>query len=144
MDAQSDPSAVWIFRSELSTLNTSAGEITNANVQFLNGVGSPCNVWWKVASSATLGTGTVFIGNILALTSIDLDTGATLNGRALAQTGAVTLHSNTITGAMCLTASVFTPKLPNTGYAPQQISDNISIIGISTAIVIALFSLVIQ
>lgn len=135
LDAQGDPNAVWIFRSELSTLNTSTGETNNANVQFVEGVGSPCNVWWKVASSATIGTGTTFVGNILALTSISLATGASLNGRALAQTGAVTLDTNAITGSACLTASTFVgsstvlspvssispttptivPKLPNTG-----------------------------
>lgn len=123
LDAQSDPNAVWIFRSELSTLNTSTGETNNANVLFLNGVGSPCNVWWKVASSATIGTGTAFIGNVLALTSISMNTGATLTGRLLAQTGAVTLDSNTITGSTCLTTPAYitsvTPKLPNTGVQPR-------------------------
>jgi type VI secretion system secreted protein VgrG len=61
-------------------------------------------VWWRVVSSATLGTNTSLIGNILAYASITLATGAKLNGRALAQTGAVTLASNTITGLICLTA----------------------------------------
>jgi uncharacterized repeat protein (TIGR01451 family) len=99
LNALGDPNAVWIFRSELSTLDTTPG--VGANVVFLNGIGSSCNVWWKVASSATIGSGTSFIGNILALTSIDLGTDASLNGRALAQTGAVTLHSNTITSPIC-------------------------------------------
>lgn len=123
LDAQNDPNAVWIFRSELSTLNTTPG--INATVSFVEGVGSPCNVWWKVASSASIGSGTSFIGNILALTSISVGTGATLNGRALAQTGAVTLDANTITGSTCLTTPVYInsviPKLPNTGL--QQKSD---------------------
>lgn len=123
LDAQGDPNAVWIFRTLLSTLNTSMGTTNNANVLFLNGVGSPCNVWWKVASSASIGTGSAFIGNILALTSISMDTGATLNGRLLTQTGAVTLDANTITGSTCLTTPVYlttvTPKLPNTGTQPQ-------------------------
>lgn len=121
LNAQNDPNAVWIFRSELSTLNTSAG--VGASVQFVEGIGSPCNVWWKVSSSATIGSGTSFMGNILALTSISLGTGASLNGRALAQTGAVTLDTNAITGSACLGESVFTssppstlvPGLPNTG-----------------------------
>lgn len=92
------PNGVWIFRSA-STLITSAG--VGANVHFLTGVAFPCNVWWKVVSSATLGVGTAFIGNILASTSITLQTGATLNGRAMAQTGAVTLDANTISGPTC-------------------------------------------
>ena len=96
---------VWIFKSA-STLITSG----TANVVGDN----PCDVWWRVVSSATLGTNTSLIGNILASTSISLQTGASLNGRALAQTGAVTLDSNTITGLICLappppTATATTP-----------------------------------
>ncbi len=98
-----DPFGVWIFRSALSTLITTPG--VGAKVQFLNGTGSSCNVWWKVASSATIGSGTTFIGNILALTSISLGTGASLNGRALARNGAVTLHSNTINRPICALAT---------------------------------------
>ena len=134
LSAQGDPSAVWIFRSA-STLITSTGD-NIPTVQF-SGAGSPCNVWWKVGSSVVLGTDTVFIGNILALTSISLNTRASLDGRALAQTGAVTLDTNTITGTECLTASTYVnnsttkgttgtgtnttvvPKLPNTGIGPQ-------------------------
>ncbi len=78
---------VWIFKSA-STLITSPGSSVTG--------GDPCNVWWRVVSSADLATTTAFIGNILALTSISLKTGATLNGRAMAQTGAVTLESNAI------------------------------------------------
>ena len=96
------PNGVWIFRSVLSTLVTSAG--VGAKVQFLTGTGLACNVWWKVASSATIGSGTAFIGNILALTSVTMSTGATLNGRAMAQTGAVTLDTNTISGPTCAQA----------------------------------------
>ncbi|MEI6149827.1 MAG: ice-binding family protein [bacterium] len=54
------------------------------------------NVFFQVGSSATLGTGTKFIGTILAETSITLNTGATVNGGLFAHTGAVTLDSNTI------------------------------------------------
>ena len=64
-----------------------------------------CTVYWQVGSSATLGTGTGFEGHILALTSITMNTGATiLDGSALAQNGAVTLDSNSITN--CLSNSV--------------------------------------
>ena len=93
LDAEGDANAVWIFRSA-ATLTTSDGGV--AEVVFTDGIGSSCNVWWKVASSATLGTNTSFIGNILALTSIAMNTGASLNGRVLARNGAVTLQSNTI------------------------------------------------
>jgi hypothetical protein len=89
-------SGVWVFKAE-STLITSPGSSVTG--------GDPCNVWWRIGSSATLDTTTSFIGNILAYASITLNTGASLNGRALAQTGAVTLDSNTINGAICSVAT---------------------------------------
>jgi hypothetical protein len=98
-------SGVWIFKSD-STLITSG----TANIVG----GDPCNVWWRVVSSATLGTNTSLIGNILASTSISLATGANLNGRALAQTGAVTLDSNTFSGPVCYEAPIGTPTPINT------------------------------
>jgi type VI secretion system secreted protein VgrG len=82
-------SGVWIFRTE-TTLGTASGSSITG--------GNPSNVWWQVGSSATLGTNTSFEGNILALVSITLNTGASLNGRALAQFGAVSLSGNTIFG----------------------------------------------
>lgn len=85
-------SGVWIFRSAATLITSGTANIVGGNA---------CNVWWKVASSATLGTNTSLIGNILALTSITMATGATLNGRALARNGAVTLDHNTITNATC-------------------------------------------
>jgi hypothetical protein len=97
LDAQNDPRAVFIFQVE-STLITAS----NSSVVFVNGA-SPCNVFWKVGSSATLGTGTSFVGNIMALASITMTTGATLQGRALAQVAAVTLDTNVITEPVCRT-----------------------------------------
>jgi hypothetical protein len=65
--------------------------------------GSGCNVFFQVGSSATLGTDTAFTGNILALASITLATSTDINaGRALARTGAVTLDTNNISNAQCL------------------------------------------
>ena len=93
-------SGVWIFKSA-ATLTTSAGSSVTG--------GDPCNVWWRLGSSGTLGTDTTFIGNILALTDIHLQTGASLDGRALAQTGQVTLDSNTIIGPICVVQPTETP-----------------------------------
>src|SRR6202040_4373156 len=70
LDAQGNPNAVFIFKIG-STLITAS----NSRVLLINGA-SPCDVFWQVGSSATLGTGTNFIGNILALTSITLTTNA--------------------------------------------------------------------
>jgi hypothetical protein len=95
-------SGVWIFQTSAAAaaLTTTPGGA--AKVQFLNGIGSSCDVWWQVASSATIGSGTTFIGNILALTSISLGTGATLDGRALVHTAAVTLDTNKINAPNCV------------------------------------------
>jgi type VI secretion system secreted protein VgrG len=88
LDAQGDPLAVWVFQMG-STLTTDSA----SSVAVING-GNALNVFWQVGSSATLGTGTRFIGNILAYASITLNTGASLIGRALALNGAVTLNTN--------------------------------------------------
>jgi hypothetical protein len=69
---------------------------TGASV-VLSGGATAANVFWQVGSSATLGTTAAFKGTILALTSISLATGAKLEGRALAQHGAVTLDTNDVT-----------------------------------------------
>jgi hypothetical protein len=97
LDDTGNATGVWIFRATAAAAALTTTPGVGATVKFLNGIGSPCNVWWRVASSATIGSGTKFIGNILALTSISLGTGASLNGRALTQTGAVTLDTNAIT-----------------------------------------------
>jgi len=93
-------SGVWIFKSA-STLTLMQGASVIG--------GDPCNVWWRVGSAATLGVESSLYGNILALESIHLQTGATLNGRALAQTGEVTLDSNTILGPVCMELPTSTP-----------------------------------
>jgi len=93
LDAQGNPNAVFIFQIG-STLTTAS----NARVQVING-GSNCNVFFQVGSSATLGTGTQFAGNILALASITATTGSTVAGRLLARNGAVTLDTNIV--AVC-------------------------------------------
>jgi hypothetical protein len=87
-----------------------------------DGAGATCpsNVFWQVGSSATLGTGSTFRGNILALTSITLTTGTTLNGRSLARNGAVTLDSNTI--ALCAAASASSsPGVPTVNFAGMMV-----------------------
>lgn len=98
-------SAVFIFQAG-STLTTASG----ASVVLENGA-QACNVFWQVGSSATLGTTTSFVGTILALASVTLDTGASVNGRVFAQTGAVTLNDNVISVPTC---STFTPPTTTT------------------------------
>jgi hypothetical protein len=97
LDAQGDPNAVFIFQIG-STLTTAPG----SNVNLINGA-QACNVFWQVGSSATLDTNSFFKGNILALTSITVNTNAAVEGRTLARNGAVTLQSNVITRSACMT-----------------------------------------
>lgn len=90
LDGQGDPNAVWVFQAGSSL--TTAGDVV------LIGGAQAKNVYWVLGSSATIGTASQWQGNILAMVSITLVDAATLNGRALARTGAVTLGSgNTIT-----------------------------------------------
>ncbi|MEO6208284.1 MAG: ice-binding family protein [Candidatus Limnocylindrales bacterium] len=95
LDAEGDSHAVFIFQAASSLITAPA-----SSVSLVNGA-QACNVYWQVGSSATLDTTTSFKGTILALTSIALKTGATLEGRALARNGEVTLDSNVITRPAC-------------------------------------------
>ena len=98
LDAEGNADALFIFQIEsmLTTASNSSVLVIN------NGTNDPgCNVFWQVGSSATLGTATSFAGNILALTSITLNTGADVSGRSLARNGAVTMDSNDISIADC-------------------------------------------
>lgn len=88
LDGQGNANAEWVFQMG-STLTTG----TSANIALIGGAQAK-NVWWQVGSSATLGTGTTFRGNIVALTTITLVDNATMLGRALARNGAVSLGTN--------------------------------------------------
>jgi type VI secretion system secreted protein VgrG len=107
LDAQGNSAAAFLFKTG-SSLTTAS----NASVVLING-GSSCNVTWEIGSSATLGTGTVFAGNILALASITFNTGAQTSGRALARTGAVTLDTSTVSGCTGSVTSI--PTLSGSG-----------------------------
>jgi type VI secretion system secreted protein VgrG len=87
LDGRGKSTGVWVFQIA-STLTTS----TNSSV-VMRKSGRPANVFWQVGSGATLGTGTAFIGNVLAYSSITMNTAANLQGRALARQ-AVTMDSN--------------------------------------------------
>ena len=91
LDFQGNPNAEFVFQIG-STLTTASG----SSVSVING-GPTNGVYWQVGSSATLGTSTVFQGNIIALTSITMNTSASIQcGRAIALNGAVTMDNNTI------------------------------------------------
>jgi type VI secretion system secreted protein VgrG len=94
LDAEGNPNSLFIF--EIGTTLTTASA---SAVDVING-GAGVGLFWKVGSSATLGTTTSFEGNIIAADSITFNTGATIPcGRAIAQTGAVTLDDNTLSNS---------------------------------------------
>jgi type VI secretion system secreted protein VgrG len=93
LNAEGNPNARFVF--QIGTALTTAA---SSAVDLIDG-GAGTEVFWLVGSSATLGASTTFAGNILALDSIAMDTSATICGRALAQTGIVTLDTNTVSDA---------------------------------------------
>jgi len=109
LDGGGNPKSVFIFQTD-STLITAS----SSTVSLTNGA-QACNVFWQVGSSATLGTGSVFVGNVMALTSITVNSAVTVQGRALARNGAVTLDDDTFVKPSCATAvTTTTTTLPTT------------------------------
>ena len=106
LNGQGDPSAVFVFQAS-SDLVTAPGSSV-----VLENDAQACNVFWQVTSSATLESGSTFVGTIMALTSATLDSEASVQGRVLARNGAVTLDANTIT--VPSTCAVTTPPTTTT------------------------------
>ncbi|MGZ8651948.1 MAG: ice-binding family protein [Actinomycetota bacterium] len=108
LDAQGNPNRVFIFQMA-STLITAS----SSTVSLLGGA-QACNIFWQVGSSATLGTTSTFRGNILALTSIQVQTGATVEGRALARNASVTLDNDVFTLPICAAPTPTPTPTPTT------------------------------
>lgn len=134
LDPGADPDPVWIFQTG-TTLVTAP----NASVVLL-GIANPCDVFWQVGSSATIGTGTTMVGNIMADQAIALQTGATLRGSAQARIASVTLDNNVITKNPCVLRTITTPgsetpgtTMPYTGIEEGNMSpwNMIAIVGFS-------------
>jgi hypothetical protein len=113
LDAQGDPNAQFVFVIG-STLTTASA----SSVVLVNGA-SPCNVYWKVGSSATLGSTTAFEGNLMSLESISVNNGVNVLGRLLAREGAVTLINDVLSTPNCDTGS--TPTETPAGSSPTPI-----------------------
>jgi ice-binding like protein len=109
LDAAGDPNAQFVFEiaSKLTTASASS-------VVLVNGA-SPCNVFWQVGTSATLGSTTAFKGNLMALASISLNNAVTVQGRMLARNGQISLINDVIDGSMCGTSSSAPTPTPTTG-----------------------------
>jgi hypothetical protein len=112
LNALGNANALFLFKIG-STLTTASG----SSVTVINNGGSSCNkAYWQVGSSATIGTGSSFGGDILALSSITFTTGSNSSGRALARNGAVTLDTNSINTCGVLACPIITVNpatLPN-------------------------------
>jgi len=110
---------LYVFQT--TSLTTASGP--GASIVNLIGGATACDIWWQVGSSAAIGTFSAFQGNILALTSITVGTSASLQGRALARNGTVTLASNNVTACTGGTAPGFivpplAPLAPVAGAIP--------------------------
>lgn len=116
LDGENDPNSVFIFQTDSTLITGAASKITLINSA------QACNVYWQVGSSATLGSGSAFAGTVMALTSITAETSATIEGRALARNGAVTLDNNVFTMPGCdMTMPVPTSTATPTATAPVVI-----------------------
>jgi hypothetical protein len=120
LDAQGDPNTVFIFQAASTLITASA-----SHVNLINGA-QPCNVFWQVGSSATLGTSSVFVGNILALTSISMNNAVTVQGRALARNGSVTMINDTLTAGRCAPGTTGSGTGPGEGGGSSPGSGNSS------------------
>ncbi|GAC1598906.1 MAG: hypothetical protein NVS3B21_24870 [Acidimicrobiales bacterium] len=125
LDAGGDANAVFVFQAG-STLVTAS----TSRVSVVNGA-DPCNVFWQVTSSATLGTNSTFTGTVLALTSITANTGASISGRLLARNGATTLDTNTVTQPTC-TAGVSTTSTTAAGGTTTILGATTTVAGATT------------
>ncbi len=105
LDGAGDSTSVFIFQTNSSLITASSSTVT-----LINGA-QECNVFWQVGSDATLGTGSTFRGNLMALNAITVTTGVTVHGRALARNAAVTLDTDTFVNPSC---AVTTPPPPTT------------------------------
>jgi hypothetical protein len=115
LDGQNDPSSVFIFQAPFSGTGLTVG--AGSTITLINGA-QACNIFWRV-DTASIGTTANFVGTILALNSITVDNGATIEGRLLARNGNVTLINDTITVPVCSendTSDNVVPGLPNTGF----------------------------
>jgi LPXTG-motif cell wall-anchored protein len=108
LDAKGDPNSVFIFKTASTLVTASASDVNLINSARF------CRIFWKVGSSATLGTNSHFVGHIFAMQSITATTGATVQGQLLARNGAVSLDTNTITNGNCAPPTIKGGGLPKT------------------------------
>lgn len=123
LDAQGDSNAVFIFQASSDLV------MASSSVVLLTNGAQACNVFWQVTSSATLGTGSTFVGSILALTDVTDNGGSTVNGRLMARNNDVILNMTSITKPTCTTP---TPT-PTPTATPSSSSSSNSVSSSSTS-----------
>jgi len=131
-----DANSVFIFRAASSLITASTSRV------LLTGGVQACHVFWTVGSQATFDGTTQFVGTVFAQSSIVFTAGgATLAGRAIAQTAAITFRNTTVNNSTCAAASTTTaaPTFPNTGIAPDKKSDTLWNFILPTGIVVVLY-----
>jgi len=136
LDGQNDPSSVFIFQAPFSGTGLTVG--AGSTVTLINGA-QACNVFWRV-DTASIGTTANFVGTILALNSISVNNGATINGRLLARNGDVTLINDTITASVCAgndTSDNTPPGLPDTG----ESNTRLLLVGIPSLLIVLAFAI---
>ena len=130
LDGGNNPAAVFIFQVGSALITA-----PNSTVALI-GEAQPCNVFWQVTSSATLDTNTTFVGTVMALTDVEVLTGSTVSGRAMARNGQVTLDKNRITRTACATPAATTTTTQEstgtTGGSTSTTSGSTSTTGAST------------
>ncbi|WP_319462035.1 ice-binding family protein [Micromonospora sp. RTP1Z1] len=123
LDAKGNPSAVFIFQ-----LGSGLTTAQNSNVRVVNSPRPACGVFWTVGDSATLGTNTSFVGRIMAVNGITLQSAAKIEqGGALSRDGSVTLDTNAVSRSECAAAGAPTrpptaPASPTTPTPSQTVS----------------------
>ena len=125
LNALNNPNALFLFKIGSTLTTASASSVTIIN-------GSACNkAFWQVGSSATLGTGSTFAGDILALSSITLTTSASTSGRLLARNGAVALDSNNVNSCAVAVAppTLTTVASPNIVLGGGTLTDSATVTG---------------
>jgi ice-binding like protein/putative Ig domain-containing protein/exosortase sorting signal-containing protein len=117
LDARDNADAIWIF--QIPGALTTAPE---SLVRMIHGA-QRGNVYWQV-HHASLGSGTTFVGNIVALANITLGAGASVSGRVLSRTGAITLDTNDV--SLCCDAIVLSPPKLRVGRLNAAYSETIA------------------
>lgn len=142
LDSAGESDPVWIIQTGTTLTTASGSSVVFTNTGTGGRLGTPCDVFWQIGSSATLGTTTSFVGNIMADQAITMDTDATLLGTAQTRIAAVTLDRNTITKGPCALAPPATPidtGMPYTGNGPDANTIRWSIALLAAAILAGIF-----